>query len=152
MPKRLEAFVQMANDTAEQMAAATEIPPQSYYRNQVAIRVSREMLVAMGEVEPTPEERAEMDKQAAESNARRRESWRIYDAARPALDAITDPVARAVLDLHSSETIEAPRCDGCDIEGYECERPEWPCRTVQAVAGHYGIDLPSAWDLWRRPE
>lgn len=70
------------------------------------------------------------------------------DEARQALAALTDPLARAVLDLHHEQGMYResgypwPTCDGCDMDGYEAEPPEWPCRTVQAVARHYGIALP----------
>lgn len=60
-------------------------------------------------------------------------------AAREQLTAITDPVARAVLDLHAPD--DFGDCMGDDMEGYEAEAPTWPCRTVEAVAGHYGIRL-----------
>jgi len=61
-----------------------------------------------------------------------------------ALNGITDPVARAVLDLHSADTEPVGRgeCQGCDIDGHEAERPFWPCRTVVTVAGLFGIEFP----------
>lgn len=105
------------------------------------IPMSRDMRLAAGVVEPTAEERAEMERSAAE--ARRRAEARVEGlaAARERLDAITDPLARAVLDLHREN--ERHECEGDDMDGYECEYPAWPCRTVEAVAEHYGIPLES---------
>jgi hypothetical protein len=61
------------------------------------------------------------------------------DAARQRLAALTDPLARAILDLHSED--ERGECQGDDFDGYEAERPSWPCRTVEAVAEQNGIEL-----------
>lgn len=39
---------------------------------------------------------------------------------------------RAVLELHAPSVEDAyayPVCRGCDADGYDCEPPEWPCRT-----------------------
>jgi len=80
----------------------------------------------------TPQARAEYERRAAERAE-------ILAAARERLAAITDPVARAVLDLHAPD--DDGDCMGDDMEGYEAEQPTWPCRTVEAVAGHYGIRL-----------
>lgn len=91
------------------------------------------------------------DEEREASRERKREAWRLYDAARPALDAITDPLARAILDLHHADEVEFPKCAGCDFGGYEAEEPEWPCRTVQAVAAQHGVELPDAGYLWSRP-
>jgi hypothetical protein len=103
------------------------------------VPVSREVAIEAGVVEPTPEERAEMDREAAESQRREAEREAKLAAARDQLAAITDPLARATLDLHHED--ERGDCEGCDFAGYECEPPEWPCRTTVLVARHYGIDL-----------
>lgn len=120
--------------------------------NSIVFRVSREMLLAEGHVEPTPEEAAEMAAASRRHWEAATTSWAVYEAARPLLDAITDPVARAILHLHRSATIEAPTCQGCDMDGSDAEQPGWPCRTVETIAGIYGIDLPPSWHLWRRPD
>lgn len=62
--------------------------------------------------------------------------------AREQLAAITDPLTRAVLDLH--EEHEDGTCWGDDIDGYEAERPDWPCRTIEVIAAHYGIPLEAS--------
>ena len=118
---------------------------EMFRKNSIAIRLSREEAVGYGLVEPTPEEAAERAERSRLHDIKRAAAWEVYDAARPALDALTDPVARSVLDLHRSETVEHPRCEGCDMNGYDAERPYWPCRTVQAVAHHHGIELPDPW-------
>lgn len=100
---------------------------------------------ALGLVDPPTDEEREA------AHRRKVEAWRLYDAARPALAAITEPVTRAILDLHHADEVEFPKCKGCDFGGYEAEEPEWPCRTVQAVAAQHGIELPDAGYLWRRP-
>lgn len=103
------------------------------------IPMSRDMLLAAGVVEPTAEERAEMERSAAEARRRAAVREEVLAAARERLAAITDPLARAVLDLHAAE--HDGTCQGCDIDGYEAERPDWPCRTVEVIAKHYGIPL-----------
>jgi hypothetical protein len=35
-------------------------------------------------------------------------------------------------------------CEGCDATGYDWEPPEWPCRTMEAMAKAWGIDTPTA--------
>jgi hypothetical protein len=37
-------------------------------------------------------------------------------------------------------------CEGCDMEGFECERPEWPCSTYQLVGKYYGATFSG--DMW----
>lgn len=55
---------------------------------------------------------------------------------REALDALSDPVARLVLDLHGEAYSQ---CTGCDPGAYAGDGAEWPCATVLAIAEHYGI-------------
>lgn len=70
--------------------------------------------------------------------------WEAYLRARKALEALPDPLTRSLLALHAPEGPEGrPTCGGCDAEGWEREAPGWPCRTVQMIAGHYGIPIPS---------
>lgn len=97
------------------------------------------------------EERAE---RRAAYQKKRDEAWATYHAAVPALDAISDPVARLVLDLHApkarhtrTDWVFAPECGGCEFGGYEGEPPNWPCGTTAAIADHYGIALPNPWHL-----
>lgn len=117
----------------------TEIRKMSAY-----IPVSRQQLLDAGAVEPTEEERREAEASRADLERRRRlatEAWPIMISE---LAAITDPVARAVLDLHSADGRgECGGCDfdGYDFDGYEAERPYWPCRTVVTVAEVQGIEV-----------
>lgn len=106
------------------------------------IPMSRDMLLAAGVVEPTAEERAEMERSAADARRQAEARTEGLAAARERLAAITDPLARAVLDLHREN--EHGECEGDDMDGYECEYPAWPCRTVESVAAHYGIPLEAS--------
>lgn len=123
--------------------------PLSLTKHSVAIRISREMAVAFGHVEPTPEEAAESAAAAQRHREAQAHSWALYDAARPLLDAIDAPVARSILDMHGPSTIERPQCTECD--GGD-DYAMWPCPTVERIAAHYDIDMPDPWHLWRRPE
>lgn len=67
----------------------------------------------------------------------------------PQLDALTDPLARAVLDLHRREPNSGSwTCAGDEAEGFEAERPEWPCATVRVVAERFGIPMPAEGTWW----
>lgn len=55
------------------------------------------------------------------------------------------PITRAVLDLHGpvfEGYQNTALCRGCDSDGWDSEDPEWPCRTVQVIAGAYGLEVP----------
>lgn len=109
------------------------------------IPISREMLLDHGLVEPTEEERRKFDAARAEY-ARRKQA---ATAARPVfiaqLAAVTDPVARVVLDLHSAD--DRGECVGCEYSGYEAEPPGWPCTTVTTVAEAVGVAVPPDLDM-----
>lgn len=104
------------------------------------VPISREMAIDAGLVEPTIEERAELDRQAGEYVRRATVREVKLDAARHLLAGLTDPLARDVLDLHSED--DHGECEGCDYSGYEGEPPSWPCRTVEAVASRFGVEIP----------
>ena len=53
------------------------------------------------------------------------------------LGAVTDVVARAVLDLHRRDGRD---CVGCDLGG--ADMPEWPCWTVLLVADTCRVTVP----------
>lgn len=108
-------------------------------RSGAYIPVSRELLLDAGVIEPTPQERAEMDRQREETRRRQAEQEAVLETARRSLAALTDPLSRAVLDLHQED--ERGYCEGEDLDGYDAEYPEWPCRTVEVVAAHHGIAL-----------
>lgn len=113
--------------------------PVDFERNTIAFNVSREMAVDYGLVEPTPEESAQRAARTAE--------WKRKDALRrqadvdmlAALRAKDDPATDAMLDLHQSTGDSYPECHGDDFSGYDGERPEWPCRTVLALAKVHGV-------------
>lgn len=56
------------------------------------------------------------------------------------LATIRNPLALKLLKLHKKD--ERGACDGCDMDGYECDAPEWPCRTVRLLAEHFGQPAP----------
>lgn len=60
-----------------------------------------------------------------------------FDTFAAAIAAITEPTARAVLDLHACDS--AWDCAGCDYSGWESEPPSWPCRTVLLIAEIHGV-------------
>jgi hypothetical protein len=94
---------------------------------------------------PTREERITRHERAVAD-------WAILDDGIAHLKAITEPTLRAVLDLHWPEDMQRhPSCPGCDIEGYEAEEPDWPCRTVRVIAEAQEIALPDR-HLWSRPD
>lgn len=103
------------------------------------VPVSREIAIEAGLIEPTPQERqaADAERRAAERRAAERKAK--LDAARRRLTALTDPLARAILDLHAEN--DRGECDGDEFGGYDGLPPDWPCSTVEAVAARYGIEL-----------
>lgn len=114
--------------------------------NQIAytFNVSREYALDMGMIEPTPEELAERNDRSrafhAEQQARRVQALDALEQLRS-----KDSLTASILDLHSCDTGAdwSPECAGCDFSGYEGEPPEWPCRTILALAEHHGIDMPT---------
>ena len=120
--------------TVQKIGAWTTISAESIYGDAV-IPAS---WVWMNGTEPTPEERAEWARKSEERKQRAAE----YAAK---IDAISEPVARAVLDLHARKARYSnwQVCEGCDINGYEAEEPGWPCRTVVLIGNHYGIGEPA---------
>lgn len=131
--------------TSCRCVAVTE--PMDVQKAAYVLPVPREILIAEGLVQPTPEEHVELEREAAISRLREAERKEVMRVARERLAAITDPVARVVLDLHGErfhgrDHHSWSTCDGDDVDGYEGEAPEWPCRTVETIARHYGIELP----------
>jgi hypothetical protein len=55
---------------------------------------------------------------------------------------------RAVIELHKPQdtwssgviVLGPALCFGCDFDGYDGEHPEWPCRTIEAIARELGIN------------
>lgn len=114
------------------------------------VPVSREFAILYGIVQPTPEERAEMDAELARFHAERDAAQPILRDAIRALDAVDDALGRIILDLHQRVPNHSNwRCEGCNLDGYEAEPPEWPCDTTVAIAEHYGIAMPDRYLLER---
>jgi hypothetical protein len=82
---------------------------------------------------PPADEKSDLERIATERDLK-------LGAAQHRLAQLADPLTRTILDLHSVD--KYGECGGCDFGGYEAEPPEWPCRTVTAVAEHHGIELP----------
>lgn len=64
---------------------------------------------------------------------RMREAQRQADIAAMEERLATFPaVLQPIIALHARD---GRQCTGCDVDGYECEQPEWPCRTIQTILG-----------------
>jgi len=61
-------------------------------------------------------------------------------AWRSKMATIRSPLVLKLLELHHPN--ERGGCDGCDMDGYECDHPEWPCRTVCLIGKHFGRPAP----------
>jgi hypothetical protein len=85
----------------------------------------------------TPEQReADRAQYAAETRAKRDGVMREHQRQ---LAAVESAAMRAVLELHAptfyGESSQYPTCTGCDMAGYECEAPDFPCRTYELITG-----------------
>lgn len=96
----------------------------------VHLPITDEMLKARTTL--TDEERAELAREREERLAETR-IWLDKMAT------IRNPLAVKLLELHKADR---EGCDGCDMDGYECDAPEWPCRTVRLIAKHFGRPAP----------
>jgi len=114
-------------------------------KHSALIQVSREMLIdwGLGDRDLTPDELREREERRAELDRRTQAATQAWLVFVTALDAVTDPIARIVLDLHKNGD---GFCRGCDFDGYEAESPTWPCTTTTTVAEALGIEVPE--DLW----
>lgn len=137
-----EAFRQAGEETARQVKAVQLGMPKlvEAIRTSYGLPISRELAIEHGAIEPTPEERTAMERQHAEMERLEAERSAKLAALRSALAEITEEPARMILDLHHED--ERGECAGDDFDGYEAERPDWPCTTVITIAKHYGIDIP----------
>lgn len=109
------------------------------------VQISRATALDYGLVQPTDEERRQHEEWRAEWERRKEAATEARPVFIAALDAVSDPVARAVLDLHRSD--EHRWCAGCEGSDNCGESPEWPCSTVEVVAGVLGIPIPPDLDL-----
>ena len=107
------------------------------------VQISPEVAMEYGIVPPDEAYLAQREANAARYRAHKEEAASKLRVALPLLDAIADPVARLVLDLHQRENLGGRWiCGGCDSEGFESEQPAWPCTTTEVVANLFGIDVP----------
>ena len=62
-------------------------------------------------------------------------------AARRRLNAIKDPLARRIIELHRDCGSGEGECDsGLDDPVPMAERTDWGCETTSLIAAHYGIE------------
>jgi hypothetical protein len=106
--------------------------------------VTRQNLLDLQLVKPTSAEQREMDNARADLNRRTSAATEAWPGFVAALDAVTDPVGRAVLDLHANRDGD---CGGCAFNGYEAEPDAWPCPTTTLVAEKLGIRVPPDLDM-----
>lgn len=116
------------------------------WKHSVTLRVSREMALDAGLVQPTDAERVDRAARAA-----RYREWKARrDAQESAmletLRGKDDPVTVAMLALHAPRQDSASAdCAGCEYQGYEAEPIEWPCATVYRLAQVHGIPTPEGY-------
>lgn len=118
-----------------------ELPAgQMPYKWGPTFSIPRDMAVALGYSEPTPQEAAGIA--ASREWARK---WRADRTLKSAewFSAVRDalyPDAVAMLDLHVPDDL-LDDCEACTIDPLE-GRVSWPCSTVLAAAGAVGIAEP----------
>jgi hypothetical protein len=110
------------------------------------VTLSREAQVELGMVKPGPTEQEKREAQYRawqEKKARAREEW---PAVLAALDAVTDPIVRSILDLHQRQAVGGwhgrrteYECHGCDSC---CLTPSWPCSTTEKIIEQLGLTAP----------
>lgn len=125
------------------MRGVEDVTPLPVRKYGAHVPVSRDTLVACGLVAATPEEQARMDAAQVEHRRRVQAATEAWPAVVASLDAVTDPVGRAVLDLHR---LDDGWCRGCEGSNNDGEPSTWPCNTVTEVAKVLGV--PMAEDLW----
>lgn len=75
------------------------------------------------------------------------EAWKAK--LRAGLGTITEPVLRAVLDLHAEVERDYWPHKVCEVDvDSEYGAPEWPCPTTVAVAEALGEPPPRHWSGW----
>lgn len=120
------------------------IPPAMVRKYGATFPISRGTALDLGLIQPTPAEQQQREAWRVEYDQRKQAATVALPVFVAALAAVTDPVARAVLDLHRDE---GGRCGGCeDYEGYG---PGWPCETAVAVAEALDIPVPPDLDMAR---
>lgn len=108
------------------------------------VPVTRDVLIDHGLLKPTAEEQARLDAWRVDYERRKQAATEAWPGFVEALAAITDPVGRAVLDMHRSDSGWCAGCDGSDGYG---EGAVWPCGTTEVVAKALGIPVPEDLDM-----
>lgn len=62
------------------------------------------------------------------------------------LNAITDALARKIINLHRECGNGTGECDSGDEFDPDSRQPYWGCETTALVAAHFNIDFPSGDD------
>lgn len=112
--------------------------------NTIVFTISRDQAIMFGHEKPTAEEVARYNADARERWEQSVKQWRLLDAAASELDAIADPLARKILDLHGCDPCAA-ECVECSEDGEESYPVSWPCETVTLIAAHFGVEMPSGY-------
>lgn len=109
-------------------------------KNAIHMRISRELLLDYGMVEPTAEEQAERDETTR--------TWKARSAAAQLRKgeilaklhevALTEPLG-SIVKHHWPDDEDRHYCRGCDM-GCSCEAAEWPCSTIRLVLDLEGVD------------
>lgn len=124
--------------------------------NSFAFRISREMAVEEGLVEPTVDELAALEERHRAFHADQRAAWVAWDAQQAAYAAAVAAASgplRAVIDLHAP--VERGReqvCEGCEFGGYDGAPSEWPCETSRIATGLRLMSRPSMPREWAEGE
>lgn len=117
-------------------------------KKAVAVSISRDMAIDFGLIPPTARERVEREASAARWRDYEERCQRADGDMLASLRAVEDRATKAILDLHQPEDRFGTRsCQGDDFGGYEAEAPEWPCRTIIALAKAHAI--PTREDVQR---
>lgn len=81
----------------------------------------------------------------ARHQARLRAEFAPIVARHEATMATATPLGAAVLTLHApTGTGPHATCAGCDVDGWEAETHEWPCRTYRLVRDWPDAELSSS--------
>jgi hypothetical protein len=60
------------------------------------------------------------------------------------LNAIGEPLARKLIDLHRDCGSGNGVCDDVDeFDDRPARRAEWGCETIETIAGHFNVEYPS---------
>ena len=112
----------------------TDINPQ---KHAYTLRISRELAIDYGLVEPTEKERTEREAWLAEYQRQSAQHTEEQVPAVAAYLALDDPIAK----LHAPDvSYGTVYCTGCDM-GCSCERANWPCSTATTWAHMHDIGL-----------